>query len=544
MSVEGQCGASEASDFRLLADNIPALCWMADRDGFIFWYNRRWHEYCGTTDEEMEGWGWQSVHDPAMLPNVLEQWHACIADGAPFELTLPLRGADGTFRPFLTRAVPFRNTRGEITRWFGKNTDVSELVAAEAARRESELRLRELNETLEQRINEAVQERAHAEEQLRQAQKMEAVGQLTGGLAHDFNNLLAGILGSLAMMRSRIAKERFEDLGRYMDAAEGAATRAASLTHRLLAFSRRQTLDPKPVELNGLVSGMVDLVRRTVGPAITVEVVAEPGLWTTLIDPGQLENALLNLCINARDAMPEGGLIRVETANCQLDAKGAAERDLPPGDYVSLSVTDTGAGMTPEVAARAFDPFFTTKPIGSGTGLGLSMVYGFARQSGGQAAIASVPGCGVTVCLFLPRHEGVADGQMLVGSPAPAPARAVRNRTVLVVDDEPSVRMLVKDVIEDMDCVAIEAGDGVDGMRLLREQKVDMLITDIGLPNGMNGRQLADAGRELIPGLQVLLITGFAEAAVLGDVPLPTGMQLLSKPFAIEALENAIRVGV
>lgn len=382
---------------------------------------------------------------------------------------------------------------------------------------------------------------ARAEEQLRQSQKMEAVGQLTGGLAHDFNNLLAGISGSLELLQTRMTQGRLNELDRYIGAAQGAAKRAAALTHRLLAFSRRQTLDPKATNLNRLVGGMEELIRRTVGPSVEIEVTAAAGLWMTLIDPGQLENALLNLCINARDAMPDGGRLTIETANLELDNQAAREHELPPGQYVSLSVADTGTGMSPDVIKRAFDPFFTTKPIGMGTGLGLSMVYGFARQSGGQIGICSEVGYGTKMCLYLPRHHGEEDGTENAGSLART-ERVEQGKTVLVVDDEPTVRMLVIEVLEDLGYVAIEAGDGAAGLRVLRsEVSIDLLITDVGLPGGMNGRQVADAGREVRPGLKVLFITGYAENVAVGDGNLGPGMQVLTKPFVIEALASRIQ---
>ncbi len=287
------------------------------------------------------------------------------------------------------------------------------------------------------------------EEQLRQSQKMEAVGQLTGGLAHDFNNLLAGISRSLELLQTRVAQGRIKDVDRYITAAQGAAKRAAALTHRLLAFTRRQTLDPKPTDVNRLVVGMEELIRRTVGPQVVVEIVGAGGLWATLVDQNQLENALLNLCINARDAMPDGGRLTIETGSKWLDARAARERDLPPGQYVSLCVSDTGTGMTPEVIRRAFDPFFTTKPIGMGTGLGLSMIYGFVQQSGGQAHIYSEAGQGAMVCLYLPRHHGEVASEEANAELAGAP-RAGQGETVLVVDDEPTVRMLVTEVLEDL----------------------------------------------------------------------------------------------
>ena len=316
-----------------------------------------------------------------------------------------------------------------------------------------------------------------------------------------------------------------------------AARRAAALTHRLLAFSRRQTLAPKPTDVNRLVAGMEDMIRRTVGPAIDVRSIADDGLWNTLVDPGQLENALLNLCINGRDAMPAGGTLTIETANLWLDQRGAAEHGLAAGPYLSLSVTDTGAGMTPNVMARAFEPFFTTKPLGLGTGLGLSMIYGFAKQSGGQVRMLSAPDQGATVCLYLPREQrGECAGETAPLS-APAPAAAGAHQAVLVVDDEATVRMLVTEVLVDLGYQSVEAADGPDALVVLRSPaRLDLLVTDVGLPNGINGRQLADAARVLRPGLKVLFMTGYAENAVLSHGHLAPGMQVMTKPFALDAL--------
>jgi signal transduction histidine kinase/ActR/RegA family two-component response regulator len=380
----------------------------------------------------------------------------------------------------------------------------------------------------------------HAEEALRQSQKMEAVGQLTGGIAHDFNNLLTGIIGSLELLQTRLGQGRVNEIDRYVTAAQGAAKRAAALTHRLLAFSRRQTLDPKPTDLNRLVMGMEDMIRRTVGPEIAVEVVTAGGLWATLIDASQLENTLLNLCINARDAMPGGGRLTIETANRWLDEHGAGERDLTPGQYVSLCVTDTGTGMTPDIIERAFDPFFTTKPIGQGTGLGLSMVYGFVRQSGGQVRIYSEVNQGTTMCLYLPRHYGEeADKPSALATRTAARPQA--DHTILVVDDEPSIRMLLTDALEEIGFNVLEAHDGPTGLNILQsEATIDLLITDVGLPGGMNGRQLADAARTTRPALKVLFITGYAENAIIGNGQLAPGMQVLTKPFVVEALSSRV----
>jgi PAS domain S-box-containing protein len=380
-----------------------------------------------------------------------------------------------------------------------------------------------------------------AQEALRQSQKMEAVGQLTGGLAHDFNNLLAGISGSLDLMQNRIEQRRFDELERYMAGAQGAAKRAAALTHRLLAFSRRQTLEPKPTDVDRLVAGMEELIRRTVGPATAVEFHGTDGLWSTLVDPNQLENVLLNLCINARDALPDGGVISIETANRTIDKQTGGLRDIPMGDYVSLAVSDNGAGMTPEVVERAFEPFFTTKPIGLGTGLGLSMIHGFVNQSGGQVRIHSAVGTGTTVTIFLPRHamNEALSADVEAGS---VNLQAHGEATVLVIDDEALVRMLVVDVLEELGYRTLEAGDGPDGLKILRsDAKIDLLITDVGLPNGMNGRQVADAARELRPGLKVMFVTGYAETAVLSNGHLDPGMQIVTKPFDMNAFAKRIQ---
>ncbi len=415
-----------------------------------------------------------------------------------------------------------------------RSWDAAERAGAEAA-------LREANAVLQQRVVDVLAKREQAEETLRQAQKMEAVDQLTGGLAHDFNNLLTGITGSLELLASRMAQGRTTDLDRYIEAALGASRRAAALTHRLLTFSRRQTLDPRPTDVNRLVVGIEELIRGTAGPMIDIEVVGTDGLWPALVDPNQLENALLNLCINARDAMPEGGRITIETANCWLDEHSTAEPALPPGPYLSLSVTDTGTGMTPEVIARAFDPFFTTKPLGEGTGLGLSMIHGFADQSGGQVRILSALGQGSTVCLYLPRHIGAA-GEAEAVAEIPGATDAAPGGTVLIVDDEPVVRMLVAEVLGDLGYQVIEAAAGAAGLELLRsDARIDLLITDVGLPGGMDGRQLAEAARTARPDLKVLFITGYAEPAAIGDGPLDAGMQVLTKPFPLDRLVSRIR---
>ncbi len=380
-----------------------------------------------------------------------------------------------------------------------------------------------------------------AEEALRQSQKMEAVGQLTGGLAHDFNNLLTGIMGSLDLLETRIGQGRTDRIERYIRTAQEAAKRAASLTHRLLAFSRQQTLDPKPSDINALVAGMEELLRRTVGPEISLEVVREPELWTVLVDVSQLENALLNLCINARDAMPNGGRIIVDTRNLRLGARDAGERELPPGDYVALSVTDNGSGMPPEVAARIFEPFFTTKPMGSGTGLGLSMIYGFARQSGGNVRVHTRPRLGTTMRIVLPRHHGKAEHDDERAAPDAVP-RAKAGESVLIIDDEHAVRSLAGEILDELGYRTAAAANGRDGLKLLHSaERYDLLVTDVGMPGGLNGRQVAEAARKMRPALKVLFITGYAEGAVLTGGQMASGAQVLTKPFAMDALAIKVR---
>jgi PAS domain S-box-containing protein len=383
-------------------------------------------------------------------------------------------------------------------------------------------------------------ERRAAEEQLRQAQKMEAVGQLTGGVAHDFNNLLTAITGGLGMVRMRIAQGRPEEAGRYIAAAEDGANRAAALTQRLLAFSRRQTLEPKTIQANNLVADLLDLIRHTVGPHITVGSQLAEDLWPTRCDANQLENALLNLAINARDAMPDGGNLTLTTENRTIDERAAQERDMAPGEYVAIAVIDTGTGMAPEVIARAFDPFFTTKPLGRGTGLGLSMIYGFTKQSGGQARIHSALGEGTTVRLYLPRDTAAAQPEISTGATTASPS-ARNGETILVVDDEPLVAMLMTDLLEAQGYVPIEAPDGASGLNILRsERRIDLLITDVGLPGGMNGRQFADAARLVHPDLKILFVTGYAEHGVLADIKPGRGTRIISKPFAIDSFATTI----
>ncbi|AWB19679.1 PAS domain-containing protein [Methylobacterium currus] len=464
-----------------------------------------------------------------------------VARGGAYAHQYRVRRADGRYYWIEANGRVDFGPDGTPLSFPGVLLNVEERRAVEQERDRAIAQLRALTETLEQRVGERTAELMNAEEQLRQSQKMEAVGQLTGGLAHDFNNLLAGISGSLELMNTRISQGRLTEIDKYMVAAQGATKRAAALTHRLLAFSRRQTLAPKGTDVNALVGGMLDLIQRTVGPGVQLEMAGPDDLWPALVDPSQLENALLNLCINARDAMPEGGRIVIETANRRIDPHAARRQDMPDGEYLSLSVADTGTGMAPEVVAKAFDPFFTTKPLGRGTGLGLSMIYGFAKQSGGQVRIHSTVGEGTTVSIYLPRHGGEAERDEALPQGGLIPV-AEAGETVLVVDDEPSVRMLVTDVLGELGYTALEAADGAGGLTILQsDARIDLLVTDVGLPGGLNGRQMADAARTTRPDLKVLFITGYAENALLTNGELDPGMAVLTKPFAVDALAARIR---
>lgn len=443
---------------------------------------------------------------------------------------------------------PILDDNGKVTGIFAEGADVTEQFRAEQE-------LKTLNETLESRIDERTRElgdaltqlraesaqRESAQDALRQAQKMEAVGQLTGGIAHDFNNLLQGITGSLDLLKLRLQLGKLDNIDKLIAGAMNSAQRAAGLTHRLLAFSRRQPLDPRSVQANQLVASMDDLLRRTLGETIQLEMVLGGGLWNTMCDPNQLEAAILNLCINARDAMPHGGRLVIETTNAHLDEAYVSKlQDIEAGQYICISVTDTGEGMNSEVLAKAVDPFFTTKPIGQGTGLGLSMVYGFSRQSQGHLRLYSEVGQGTTVKLFLPRHSGA--GATADEGPEQATLSSDgEGQIVLVVEDEPVVRSLVVEVLQGLGYQTLEAEDGAVALKLLQSrQKIDLLLTDVGLPK-MNGRQLADAARQDRPGLKVLFMTGYAENAAISGGFLEPGMEMITKPFPVDKLAARIR---
>ena len=455
-----------------------------------------------------------------------------------------------------------RNFTDDDTKFLG---NYANLLAGAVDRYKSRAALAESHAALEARVVERTEElsrvnraleaeaadRARLEEVLRQAMKMEAVGQLTGGIAHDFNNLLAGISGSLDLITVRLEQGRTHELPRYISSAVSSVKRASALTHRLLAFSRRQTLDPKPTNVGQMVNRMDELFSHTVGPHIRIKTEIANDLWDTLCDQNQLENVILNLVLNSRDAMGSGGTIVIQVANVVLsdletakgwssDTASGSRYGISSGNYVVLSVSDTGTGMTPNVLTRAFDPFFTTKPLGQGTGLGLSMTFGFVKQSGGHINLESKVGHGTTVTIYLPQYWAkAADG---VGSPHhPGSQVAMERPVILVVEDEPDLRMLLVEMLSDLNYTVLEADAGRSGLNLLESVKrIDLLVTDVGLPGGMNGRQLADAARQRRPELKVLFVTGFDASAVVANALMNDGMEVMTKPFAMSAFQSRV----
>jgi PAS domain S-box-containing protein len=472
-----------------------------------------------------------------------------------YGLNDPYRGMpEGHPRVVSYLAVPVISRSGEVIgglffghgqkgRFTARSERLAAGLAAQAATAIDNARLvqaqQKLNQTLEQKVAERTRAleaemaiRISTEAALRQSQKMEAVGQLTGGIAHDFNNMLSGVIGGLHLIKRRIAAGRFDDLDRFMEASTASAHRAAALTARLLAFSRRQSLDARSVDINALTDSLSDLLARTVDENIALRVVPGEDAPHAVVDANQLENAILNLAINARDAMPEGGTLTIAVATALVED----DPDLEPGRYVTIAVADTGVGMAPEVMDKVFEPFFTTKPIGQGTGLGLSMVYGFARQSGGHLHLRSRPGEGTTATLYLP----AGDTQGNAVQNAPATVQEGQGQTVLVVEDDPSVRLLVREVLEDLHYVAVEACDAAQAIPILSSgAHIDLMVSDVGLP-GMNGRQLAEVARAHRPHLPVLFITGYAENAAIRAGFLGTNMDMITKPFALDALAGKI----
>ncbi|GAD57008.1 LOW QUALITY PROTEIN: hypothetical protein MBELCI_3060 [Limimaricola cinnabarinus LL-001] len=516
--------------FRLMAQNMPSHVWTALPDGRLDWASDRVYEFTGRGPDEILGDRWAEVIHPDDVDRVASIWQASLASGMPYETEFRLHAADGRYRWFLVRAVPVRDAEDRITRWIGTNTDIEDRKITEAA-------LADLNATLEQRVAQRNQTLEQVNATLRQSQKMEPSATLQGGIAHDFNNLLQAITGSLQLAQRELSQGRLTPTR--LDQAMGAVERGATLSAQLLAFGRRQPLEPRAVDLGRMLREIGPILHSAVGEGVRIETVTARGLWNTLVDITNLENALINLVVNARDAMEGRGRLRIELDNCEIDTETArALTDVVPGEYVRLAITDEGSGMGPEVIEKIFEPFFTTKPEGRGTGLGMAMVYGFVKQSGGHVAIESAPGVGTTVRLYLPRS---------LRTEKPVPPRASGpvtggTETVLLVEDDTDVRRVGAEMLRDLGYEVIEAEDADAGLEMIEsDRRFDLLLTDVVMPGRISSRAMASRAQDLRPGLPVLFASGYSRDAIVHDGRLDEGIQLLPKPYRRETLARRLR---
>jgi PAS domain S-box-containing protein len=521
--------------FRGITNSIAQMVWSTRPDGYHDFYNRRWYEYTGVPEGSTDGEAWNGMFHPEDQELAWARWRHSLATGQPYEIEYRLRHRSGQYRWVLGRAQAVRDESGRITRWFGTCTDIQELVDVREA-------LSELNETLEQRVEERTAKLMAAEEQLRQSQKMDAIGRLTGGIAHDFNNMLAVVIGGLNLMQRKLARGD-TDVGKYVDAAMDGAMRAAGLTQRLLAFSRQQPLAPTALDPNELIGGMAELLSRALGEPVKVELRLAPGLWRARADARELENVILNLAVNARDAMHGEGTVLIETANESVCDARAGKFEIKTGDYVRISVIDHGEGMSDEVKSKAFDPFFTTKPVGRGTGLGLSQVFGFVSQSGGHVAIDSAPGEGTTISLYLPRSLNEEKPAAAAARAGPVPG-GTADEIILVVEDEERVRNYSVEALRELGYTVVHAASGSEALGMIEGgQAVTLLFTDIVMPE-MTGRELAERARATLPDLKLLYTTGYARDGSAPDAAGEAGIPYLAKPFDIEQLGARVRAAI
>jgi PAS domain S-box-containing protein len=521
--------------YRTLAEALPQLVWTSGPDGQRDYFSRQWLEYTGVPEEEQFGLAWlDTVVHPEDRERIRERWMASVKGQDEYDAELRIRRADGQYRWFKARGTPVRDG-GRIVRWFGTCTDITDIVEAREtltrSREELERRVAERTRSLaaaNERLAAESAERQRTEEALRQSQKLEAIGQLTSGVAHDFNNLLTDVLGNLELLERRL---KSEGSLRRLRSARAAAERGARLTHQLLAFSRKQHLAPTPLDLNRLVSDASDLLFRTIGATVRIETVLTEGLWPALADHTQIELVLLNLAINARDAMPAGGRVTIRTANI---SRRDAPPDLRPGDYVLISVADSGEGMTDEVLSKAVEPFFTTKEMGKGSGLGLSMVHGVATQSGGGLRIDSRVGRGTTVNVYLPRSRRPSATARERDTPL---ATVHKGATILVVDDDPGVREVAVSSLESFGYRLLAAENGLAALDILKgTERVDLLLVDMAMP-GMNGVEVIRRARERHPGLRALLVSGYADIAAFSPAE---GDPVLQKPYRLAQLADSV----
>jgi PAS domain S-box-containing protein len=541
---------ADVDDLVDLFENAPCGYISAAPDGRIMLANKTLALWLGMSAEKIVG---RKFIDLLTMPGKIyfETHFAPLVtmQGAFNEVALDMVKADGTRLPVLVNAVAriadggsVRFIRITIFNATDRRRYEKELLVARAAAERSAAALKDMNANLEERVATAVQEKLAAESALHQAQKIEALGHLTGGVAHDFNNMLAVVIGGLNVAQRRIARGALDDLPKLLDAALDGANRAATLTQRLLAFSRQQPLSPEAIDANKLVANMAEILASTLGEVIRKETVLAAGLWRTKADANQLENAVLNLAVNARDAMPNGGTLTIETANAHIDDAYAVAHDVAPGQYVMISVTDTGCGMPPDIIKKAIDPFFTTKPVGKGTGLGLSQVFGFAKQSGGHMKIYSEVGIGTTMKIYLPRQYGSDNtAQHLRDDTVP---RGSANEVVLLVEDDASVREVHMRMLEELGYTVIPVDGPVAALATIEKRPdVVLLFTDVVMAQ-MNGRQLADEARTRRPGLPVLFATGYSRNAVVHNGVLDPGVIFLQKPATLGDLARKVRVAL
>ncbi|WP_197975401.1 hybrid sensor histidine kinase/response regulator [Rhizobium sp. CFBP 8762] len=516
--------------FRLLAQSIPNHTWIASRDGALEWVNDQTYAYTGSRPGSINSGYWKSLIHPGDLNNTLQSWQESVESGSDLQMEARIRRYDGIYRWHLIRATALFDESGQVRRWVGTNTDIED-------RKNVESSLTAVNSTLEERVAERTQQLIETQEALRHSQKMEAIGNIAGGIAHDFNNLLQVVGGNLQLLLKDVAGRDREEQ-RIRNALQG-VTRGAKLASQLLAFGRRQPLEPKVVNIGRLVRNMDDMLRRTIGEAIEIETVIAGGLWNTLIDPGNLENALLNLVINSRDAMENHGKLTIEAGNTYLDdTYSRTHHEVTPGQYVMLAVSDTGSGIPPELLEAVFDPFFSTKPEGKGTGLGLSMVYGFVKQSGGHIKIYSEVGSGTTIKLYVPRSLETED---LVSETETGPATG-GNETILVAEDDDAVRETTVALLTDLGYRVLKARDAQSALNIIESGlAIDLLFTDVIMPGTLKSPELARKAKARLPNIGVLFTSGYTENSIVHGGRLDAGVNLLSKPYTREALARKIR---
>ena len=527
LAVEAAIRESEARH-RALLEALPQLVWTCQPDGICDYYNPQWQNYVGAAKEKHLGWAWLNIVHAEDRERLESAWRLSLGTGTVFDVDARLCRANGTHRWFKLRSIPMRKTNGEIARWFGTATEITDLVVA----RET---LRRNNDELEAAVVKRTHEREVALKQLHEAQKMESIGQLTGGVAHDFNNLLAVILGSLTLLRKNLPED--PRTSRLIDGAIQGAERGANLTKRLLAFARRQELKLEVVELAKLVPDLNDFLRQSVGPGVAIVFDVPPDVYPVKIDANQFELALMNLAVNARDAMPKGGILTITARNDNAGERGVRAKQLPAGDYVHISVADTGEGMSEETLSKALEPFFTTKGVGKGTGLGLSMVHGLTAQSGGAVDITSQQGKGTVIHLWLPRADREEIKELAVTNETAA-RDAINGARVLLVDDDPLVSMGTVDMLTDLGHSVTEASSALEALHILEtDPQFDLLVTDYAMP-GMTGLDLATKVRKLRPRLPIIIATGYAELPSNA----PGGFLRLDKPYTQEQLSEMIGI--